>query len=115
MNLANNDVNSPFKTSDIESVEMIDGKLQIKNSPAQAVNIFELMRRNNLTELIDTHEAKPSPERQKYATGAHGAQFVEVKVDPEVGIVRVTRVIETTACGKIMNPKTSHSQDNNLV
>ena len=111
MDLANKQTDSPFKTTKIENVEMIDGKLRIKNNPSQSLNISELMRRNNLTELTDTHEAKPSPERQKYATGAHGAQFVEVKVDPDLGIVRVTRVVEATACGKIMNPKTSHSQE----
>ena len=111
MDLSNKDADSPFKAAKIENVEMLDGKLQIKNTPAQSINISELMRRNNLTELTDTHEAKPSPERNKYATGAHGAQFVEVKVDPDLGIVRVTRVVEATACGKIMNPKTSHSQE----
>lgn len=30
-----------------------------------------------------------------------GAQFVEVKVDPELGTVRVTRAIEVSASGKI--------------
>jgi xanthine dehydrogenase YagR molybdenum-binding subunit len=42
---------------------------------------------------------------------AHGAQFIEVKVDPDVGTVHVTRAIEVTACGKIINPKASHSQE----
>ncbi|MEG4058390.1 MULTISPECIES: xanthine dehydrogenase family protein molybdopterin-binding subunit [unclassified Microcoleus] len=111
LDLANKDAASPFKTAKIEDVEMLDGKLQIKNNLSQSINISELMRRNNLTELVDVHEAKPSPEREKYATGAHGAQFVEVKVDPDVGTVQVTRAIEVTACGKIMNPKTSHSQE----
>jgi xanthine dehydrogenase YagR molybdenum-binding subunit len=109
--LANKDATSPFKTAKIEDIEMFDGKLQIKSTPTQAVNIAELMRSNNLTELVDVHEARPSPEREKYATGAHGAQFVEVKVDPDTGAVRVTRAIEVTACGRIMNPKTSHSQE----
>ena len=59
----------------------------------------------------ETYTSRPSPERQKYATQAHGAQFVEVKVDEELGIVKVTRVVEATAVGKIMNPKTSHSQE----
>ncbi len=36
---------------------------------------------------------------------------MEVKVDPDLGTVKVTRVIEATACGKIMNPLTSHSQE----
>jgi xanthine dehydrogenase YagR molybdenum-binding subunit len=111
LDLANKDVASPFRTAKNDDVEMLDGKLQIKNDPSQSVNISELMRRNNLSELVDVHEAKPSPEREKYAIGAHGAQFVEVKVDPDLGIVRVTRVIEVTASGKIMNPKTAHSQE----
>ncbi|MEG4395450.1 xanthine dehydrogenase family protein molybdopterin-binding subunit [Microcoleus sp. BROC3] len=111
LDLANKDAASPFLTAKIEDVEMLDGKLQIKNNSSQSINISELMRRNNLTELVDIHEAKPSPEREKYATGAHGAQFIEVKVDPDVGTVQVTRAIEVTACGKIMNPKTSHSQE----
>lgn len=111
MDLANKDAGSPFKTVKFEDVEMSDGKLQNNNNPSQSVNIFDLMRRNNLPELTETYESKPSPERQKYALAAHGAQFVEVKVDPDLGIVRVTRVIEATACGRIMNPKTSHSQE----
>ena len=83
LDLANKDVALPFKTAKIEDIEMLDGKLQLKNNSSQSINISELMRRNNLTELVDIHEAKPSPEREKYATGAHGAQFVEVKLDPE--------------------------------
>lgn len=109
--LANKDAASPLRTAKIEEVEMLDGKLQIKDDSSRSINISELMRRNNLSELVDIHEAKPSPEREKYATGAHGAQFVEVKVDPDVGTVYVTRAIEVSACGKIMNPKTSHSQE----
>ncbi len=34
-----------------------------------------------------------------------------MKVDPDLGQVRVTRAIEVTACGKIINPTTSHSQE----
>ena len=69
------------------------------------------MKRNNLTAITETFESRPSEERKKYATLAHGAQFIEVKVDPDVGTVHVTRAIEVTACGKIMNPKASHSQE----
>ena len=64
-----------------------------------------------LTAIAETFESRPSEDRQKYATLAHGAQFVEVKVDPDVGTVHVTRAVEVTACGKIINPKASHSQE----
>lgn len=110
MELSNKDSGSPFKTAKVEDTELLDGKLTLKGT-AQSVDIFDLMKRNRLTQIEDIHESKPSPEREKYATGAHGAQFVEVKVDPATGVVQVTRAIEVTACGKIMNPKTSHSQE----
>jgi len=109
--LANQDASSPLKGAAATDVEMLDGRLRLKSDPSKSVSIPELMRRNNLTEVTETFESKPSEERRKYATMAHGAQFVEVKVDPDLGQVRVTRAIEVTACGKIINPKASHSQE----
>ncbi len=109
--LANKDANSPFKTAKSTDVEMLDGKLQMKNDASQSVKIYDLMKKNNLTEIVELYEGKPSKERNKYALQAHGAQFVEVKVDEDLGIVKVTRVVEATACGKIMNPKAAHSQE----
>jgi xanthine dehydrogenase YagR molybdenum-binding subunit len=102
---------SPLASATAADVEMLDGRLQLKSDPSRFVTIADVMRRHNLTEITETFESKPSPERQKYALLAHGAQFVEVKVDPDIGQVRVTRAIEVTACGKIINPKASHSQE----
>jgi len=109
--LAKRDADSPLKAANIADVEMLDGRLQSKNYPAQSVGITDLMRRNNLTEISETFDANPLPEREKYSTMVHGAQFIEVKVDPDVGTVHVARVIEVSACGKIINPKASHSQE----
>jgi len=108
---ANKDTSSPFKTTNIDDVELMDGSLRLKSNPSSSVQTADLMRKNNLPEIVETYESKPSPERQNYTTQAHGAQFVEVKVDESLGTVKVTRVMEATACGKIMNPKTSHSQE----
>ncbi len=90
---------------------MLDGRLRLRSDPSHSVGISEVMRRNGLAEITEMFESKPSPEREKYALLAHGAQFIEVKVDPDLGIVRVTRAIEVTACGKIINPLASHSQE----
>ena len=111
LTLANQDANSPLKGAAAADVEMLDGRLRLKSDPSKSVNISDVMRRNNLGEIVETFQSKPSEERRKYATMAHGAQFVEVKVDPDLGQVRVTRAIEVTACGKIINPKASHSQE----
>ena len=111
LDLAKKQESSPFTDVSAEDVVMLDGKLSLKSDPDKGVIITTLMRDNGLDEISETFDSKPSPEREKYATGAHGAQFVEVKVDPDLGTVKVTRVVEVTACGKIMNPKTSHSQE----
>lgn len=111
LELANRDAGSPLKGVSAAGVEMMDGRLRQKSDASRSVSIADLMLRNSLTEISETFESKPSPERDKYASLAHGAQFVEVKVDPDLGIVRVTRVIEVTASGRILNPKASHSQE----
>ena len=109
--LANADAKSPLRGAVATEVEMLDGRLRVKADPSRFVDIAQVMRRNRLTEITETFDSRPSKERDKYALLAHGAQYVEVKVDPDTGMVRVTRAIEVSACGKIINPKASHSQE----
>jgi xanthine dehydrogenase YagR molybdenum-binding subunit len=111
LTLANQDARSPLRGATAADVEMLDGRLRLKGDAPRFVTIADVMRRNGLTEVTETFESRPSPERNNYALLAHGAQFVEVKVDPDLGTVRVSRAIEVTACGKIINPKASHSQE----
>jgi xanthine dehydrogenase YagR molybdenum-binding subunit len=44
------------------------------------------------------------------AKHAFGAQFAEVRADPQTGEVRVTRLLGVFAAGRIINPKTARSQ-----
>jgi xanthine dehydrogenase YagR molybdenum-binding subunit len=111
LSLANREADSPLRAAAASDVEMLDGRLRLKSDPSRFVDITEVMQRNGLTEITETFESRPSKEREKYALLAHGAQFIEVKVDPDLGNVRVTRAIEVTACGRIINPKASHSQE----
>ena len=45
-----------------------------------------------------------------HARNTHSAIFAEVEVDEEFGTVRVTRVVNAIAAGRIINPKTARSQ-----
>jgi xanthine dehydrogenase YagR molybdenum-binding subunit len=111
LDLANRDAASPLKGATAADVEMLDGLLCSKGDPARSVVVADVMRRTGTNEIAETYDSTPAPERANYASLAHGAQFVEVKVDPDLGTVKVTRVIEVTACGKILNPLASHSQE----
>jgi xanthine dehydrogenase YagR molybdenum-binding subunit len=44
------------------------------------------------------------------ARHAFGAQFVEVRVNPRTGEIRVPRALGVFACGRILNPKLARSQ-----
>ena len=46
----------------------------------------------------------------KHARNTHSAVFAEVKVDEQLGVIRVTRVVNAVAAGRILNTKTAHSQ-----
>jgi xanthine dehydrogenase YagR molybdenum-binding subunit len=45
-----------------------------------------------------------------YSRHAFGAQFAEVRVDPESGEIRVARLVGVFAAGRIVNPTTARSQ-----
>jgi xanthine dehydrogenase YagR molybdenum-binding subunit len=45
-----------------------------------------------------------------YAMHAHGAVFAEVKVDPDLGQIRATRLVGAFAAGRVINPRMVQSQ-----
>jgi xanthine dehydrogenase YagR molybdenum-binding subunit len=54
---------------------------------------------------------EPDKARQEaYSSATHSAVFAEVEVDPQLGTLRVTRVVSAVAGGRILNPKTARSQ-----
>ena len=55
-------------------------------------------------------DAKPEPSEEAYSCQAFGAQFAEVTVDPDLGLVRVPRIVSAFAAGRVLNAKTARSQ-----
>ncbi|HEX8565340.1 MAG TPA: xanthine dehydrogenase family protein molybdopterin-binding subunit [Pyrinomonadaceae bacterium] len=78
----------------------------------ETADFASVLRTKNLDKLEETHQSMPNfGERGKYSIASHGAQFVEVKVDEDIGKISVTRVLAMTAAGKVINPKAAHSQE----
>jgi Molybdopterin-binding domain of aldehyde dehydrogenase len=69
------------------------------------------LARAGLAEIEGRGSAGGDPFAEKpYAMHAHGAVFAEVKVDPELGQVRATRLVGAFAAGTIINPRLVRSQ-----
>ena len=61
-------------------------------------------------EVSVEHRTELNKLQEKYAMHSHGAVFAEVRVDEDLGIIRVARVVAAYAGGQILNAKTAHSQ-----
>jgi xanthine dehydrogenase YagR molybdenum-binding subunit len=59
---------------------------------------------------ITCEEANKPDEDKSHARNVHSAVFAEVKVDEELGVIRVARVVNAVAAGRILNLKTARSQ-----
>ncbi|MDY6902528.1 MAG: xanthine dehydrogenase family protein molybdopterin-binding subunit [Cyanobacteriota bacterium] len=69
----------------------------------------QILKQNNLEQIEAEYSFNPEQE-QNYSKHAFGAQFVEVRIDPDFGEVRINRYTGAFACGKILNHKTARSQ-----
>ncbi len=99
---------SPLADARADDVVLADGAIVSKTDASRAVAIAEAMRRGarDRIECQKTAEFKESGR----ASNTHSAVFAEVKVDEELGVIRVTRIVSAVAAGRILNAKTAHSQ-----
>jgi xanthine dehydrogenase YagR molybdenum-binding subunit len=70
----------------------------------------EALKRHGKEAVEVMHRSKVGGEAEKFSMRAFGAVFVEVRVDPDLGTVRLARVVSRIAAGRIVNPKTARSQ-----
>jgi xanthine dehydrogenase YagR molybdenum-binding subunit len=110
LELAQKPNDSPFKGAKKEDIELVDGSIRLKNKRSAAITLTGLLRDNELDLIEVEAESTPAEEQKNYSLYSHSAVFVEVKVDEDLGTIKVTRVVSAIAGGRILNPKTARSQ-----
>ncbi len=103
--------NSPLADSGFEEVEFHAGRIGRKDDPGRSLSIAEVMHAADLDEIVEDGKVSPNARQmRKYVSYTHSAVFAEVRVDEELGIVRIPRIVCAAAAGRILNPKTARSQ-----
>jgi xanthine dehydrogenase YagR molybdenum-binding subunit len=103
--------NSPLANASIEQVTFADGRIRLMNDPSAGVTFAEAMQAGGVERVEAEEKASPSMlTSMRYSGYSHSAVFAEVKVDEQLGIIRVTRIVNAVAAGTILNPKTARSQ-----
>jgi xanthine dehydrogenase YagR molybdenum-binding subunit len=108
LRLAKQVPNSPLANSTSGEVALVDGKVVSKGDPSRSVSIADAMRYSTVDRV--EREITTNPGEDARAHNTHSAVFAEVKVDEQLGVIRVTRVVSAVAAGRILNTKTASSQ-----
>ncbi|MBM3906461.1 MAG: xanthine dehydrogenase family protein [Gemmatimonadetes bacterium] len=96
---------APMLNAPIERLSTRDSQVCVDGAPALAFS--DLCRRLGNVQIVGHGSRGPNPE---LAIVTVGAQFAEVEVDTETGVVRVLRIVAVHDAGRIINPALADSQ-----
>jgi xanthine dehydrogenase YagR molybdenum-binding subunit len=109
--LAMADERSPLFGAGNAGVLAQGGRLYRRDDESRSESYADILSRAGLAEIEGRGSAGGDPFAPKpYAMHAHGAVFAEVKVDPQLGQIRTTRLVGAFAAGTIVNPRLVRSQ-----
>jgi xanthine dehydrogenase YagR molybdenum-binding subunit len=101
---------APFAGAAPGDVTVADGTLSLARTN-RSVTYAELLARNGLGNLVGDGDYAPVEEAAgPKAIFSFSAVFAEVRVDLDLGIVRLNRFVGAYDAGRILNPKTARSQ-----
>jgi xanthine dehydrogenase YagR molybdenum-binding subunit len=109
LTLASTIKGSPLGKTSLEDTTLVGGQIVSKRDTSLAISIADVMRHGAI-DRIEKEKTNSFPEDNKHARNTHSAVFAEVKVDEQLGVIRVTRIVNAVAAGRILNAKTAHSQ-----
>jgi xanthine dehydrogenase YagR molybdenum-binding subunit len=107
--LAIADSNSPLYGASPGDLDAADGRLFVAKAPSRAQSFADIVKHNGNAAIEVPGESEPEQDKP-YSMHAFGAQFAMVRVDPELGTVRVVKQTGAFASGRIINAKTARSQ-----
>lgn len=109
--LATTNQRSPLFGAGNAGVIARGGRLFRRDDETRSESFGDILGRAGLKEIEARGNGAADPAAQaNYAMHAHGAVFAEVKVDPDLGQIRVTRLVGAFAAGRIINPRMVRSQ-----
>lgn len=104
-------MNGAFANAALSHARFTDQGVALASDPAAAVAYADLVRAAGGDAIAAETEFTPDEDfAEKYASYTHSAVFAEVRVDEELGVIRVARMVSAVAAGRILNPATARSQ-----
>jgi xanthine dehydrogenase YagR molybdenum-binding subunit len=102
--------NGPLNGVELADVTFVDGEIRMMSDPSRSLSLTDVLHGANepiVSELTSMPDWKAF---RRYSYKVHSAVFAEVRLDEELGMLRVARVVSAVAAGRILNAKTARSQ-----
>jgi xanthine dehydrogenase YagR molybdenum-binding subunit len=105
------DDRSPLQARRPDDITVTDGRIHLLEDLSVGETYIDILARHQLDELTAVGQMNPTADGAAMApAGAFAAQFAEVRIDPELGLLRVARIVSTVDAGRVLNEKTARSQ-----
>ncbi len=102
---------SPMAKAKLDDILCASGRMALKSEPSKSIALADIVSASADRSISAEETVKPSLLKYlQYSSFAHSAVFAEVRIDEELGVIRVTRIVSAVAAGRILNPKTARSQ-----
>ena len=109
--LATGDERSPLFGAGNAGVVARGGRLFRRDDEGRSESYADILGRAGVKDIEAVGKSAGDPAmRSSFAMHAHGAVFAEVKVDPDFGQIRTTRIVGAFAAGRVVNPLLVRSQ-----
>jgi CO/xanthine dehydrogenase Mo-binding subunit len=111
VDMAADDEASPLRGRPAEELTPANGGIHLAGAPSTGETYAAILARHRLPEITADGERNPRANgASEPPSGSFAARFAEVRVDPDLGLVRVTRVVSALDAGRILNEKLARSQ-----
>jgi CO/xanthine dehydrogenase Mo-binding subunit len=105
------DESSPLRGRRADDVTTTNGGIHVIDDSSIGENYADILARHGLPEITADGERDPQANaREPTANGSFAAWFAEVRVDADLGVLRVARIVSAIDAGRILNEKLAHSQ-----
>lgn len=109
--LATNDPASALFGAGNIGVVARGGRLHRRDDESRSDSYAEILARAGQGDVVGTAKTARDPaSATAHAMFSHGAVFAEVKIDPDLGQIRATRLVGAFAAGRIVNARLVRSQ-----
>jgi xanthine dehydrogenase YagR molybdenum-binding subunit len=99
---------SPLAGATTEDLEASEGRIRLHRDPTRSVPFKEVAAAMGRDYIFGTGSRAPNPADVVISTWT--AQFADVEVDMETGLVDVKKIVSVHDIGRVLNPLTASSQ-----